>query len=257
VSAADDAPELAARRALACLDLTNLDEDCDEAAIEALCRRARTPHGDVAAVCIWPEFVAQAKRELANTSIRVATVVNFPEGDNPLEDSRAEAREALSDGADEIDFVVPWRMVAWGHPEAVAASVREIKDICGGATLKAILETGELKDPGLIRRAADEALAGGADFLKTSTGKVKVNATPEAAEILLQAIRDGGRDAGLKPAGGVRSTADAARYLELCDRVMGEGWATPARFRIGASGVLAALLATLDGAEAPEAGKGY
>ena len=164
---------------------------------------------------------------------------------------------ALADGADEIDFVVPWRMIAWGHPEAVAASVREIKDICGPATLKAILETGELKDPGLIRRAADEALAGGADFLKTSTGKVAVNATPEAAEILLAAIRDSGRDVGLKPAGGVRTTADAAVYLELCDRIMGAGWATPAHFRIGASGVLAALLATLDGAEAPPAGQGY
>jgi deoxyribose-phosphate aldolase len=256
VNAADEALRVA-RRALACLDLTNLDEGCDEAAIAALCRRARTPHGDVAAVCIWPEFVALAKRELANTPIRIATVVNFPDGDNPMEDARAEAREALGDGADEIDFVVPWRMIAWGHPEAVAASVRELKEICGPATLKAILETGELRDPGAIRRAADEALAGGADFLKTSTGKVKVNATPEAAEILLQAIRGSGRDAGLKPAGGVRTTADAAVYLDLCDRLMGEGWAVPARFRLGASGVLTALLATLDGAPAPAAGKGY
>jgi len=250
-------PRVTAARALACLDLTNLDAECDEAAITELCRRARTPHGPVAAVCIWPDFVAQAKAELANTPIRVATVVNFPDGSDALEETRAETREALSDGADEIDFVVPWRMVAWGHPEAIAASVREIKDICGPATLKAILETGELKDPGLIRRAADEALAGGADFLKTSTGKVEVNATPEAAEILLQAIRASGRDVGLKPAGGVRSTADAGVYLDLCDRVMGAGWATPARFRIGASGVLTALLATLDGVEAPLEGKGY
>ena len=135
--------------------------------------------------------------------------------------------------------------------------MREIREICGPATLKAILETGELADPALIRQAADAALAGGADFLKTSTGKVPVNATPEAAEILLRAILASGRDVGLKPAGGVRTTADAATYLALCDRLMGEGWATPARFRIGASGVLAALLATLDGAEAPAAGKGY
>ena len=246
-----------AQRALACLDLTNLDEGCDEAAVTELCRRARTRFGSVAAVCVWPDFVVQARQELANTGIRVATVVNFPGGDDPLEETRADTREALSDGADEIDFVVPWRMVGWGHPEAVAASVREIKDICGDATLKAILETGELEDPRLIRRAAEEAIAGGADFLKTSTGKVPVNATPEAAAILLEAIKDGGRDVGLKPAGGVRTTADAGAYLALCDRMMGEGWATPARFRIGASGLLTALLATLDGAEAPEARGGY
>jgi deoxyribose-phosphate aldolase len=246
-----------AARALACLDLTNLEEDCDEAAIEALCDRARTPHGDVAAVCIWPDFVAQARSALANTGVRIATVVNFPAGDDAIEDVRSEARLALGDGADEIDLVVPWRMIEWGHPEAVAATVREIKDICGPATLKAILETGELGDPVHIRRAADEALAGGADFLKTSTGKAKVNATPEAAEILLGAIRDSGRDAGLKPAGGVRTTADAALYLDLCDRMMGEAWTTPAHFRIGASGVLAALLATLDDARPPAAGEGY
>ena len=134
--------------------------------------------------------------------------------------------------------------------------MREIKAICGPATLKAILETGELRDPALVRQAADAALAGGADFLKTSTGKVPVNATPEAAEILLTAINASGRDVGLKPAGGVKTTADAATYLALCDRMMGEGWATPARFRIGASGVLTALLATLDGTAAPAAAQG-
>jgi len=115
----------------------------------------------------------------------------------------------------------------------------------------------ELADPGLIRAAAEAALAGGTDFLKTSTGKVKVNATPEAARILLEAIRAGGRDVGLKPAGGVRTTADAGVYLGLCDAVMGPGWATPEHFRIGASSVLAALLATLDGAGAAKpAGQG-
>jgi deoxyribose-phosphate aldolase len=246
-----------AARALACLDLTNLDDACDEAAITELCRRARTPHGPVAAVCVWPEFVEQARAELANSGIGVATVVNFPEGGEDLDEARAETRTARADGADEIDFVVPWRMIAAGHAEAIAASVREIKEICGAATLKAILETGELKDPALIRRAADEALAGGADFLKTSTGKAPVNATPEAAEILLQAIRDSGRDVGLKPAGGIRTVEDAGRYLELCDRIMGPGWVDPAHFRIGASSVLAALVATLDGAEALPAGQDY
>ena len=250
-------PRDIAARALACLDLTNLDDRCEPADVTELCRRARTPHGAVAAVCLWPRFVAQARNELAGSGVRIATVVNFPRGEDDLPEVRALTRRALADGADEIDLVVPWRELAAGRPEAVAPTVLEIKDICGAQPLKAILETGELKDPALIRRAADEALAGGADFLKTSTGKVAVNATPEAAAILLQAILDSGRDAGLKPAGGVRTTADAGVYLELCDRIMGPGWATPAHFRIGASGVLAALIATLDGAEAPAEARGY
>lgn len=246
-----------AARALACLDLTNLDEDCDAAAIGALCRRAATPHGEVAAVCIWPAFVAQAKSELAGSGIRIATVVNFPRGEDPIAATRGETAAALAAGADEIDFVVPWRALAEGRSEVVAGAVEAVREAAGAATLKAILETGELGDPARIRRAADEALEGGADFLKTSTGKVPVNATPEAARILLEAIRASGRPVGLKPAGGIRTTADAAVYLGLCDEMMGEGWAVPGRFRIGASGVLSALLATLDGAEAPDGARGY
>jgi deoxyribose-phosphate aldolase len=248
---------VAAARAIACLDLTNLDDDCDAASVAALCARAETPHGPVAAVCVWPAFAAQARAALAGSPIEVATVVNFPSGDAKIEDTRAETRDALAAGATEIDLVVPWRRLRDGHAGAVAASVRAIKDICGPVTLKAILETGELRDPALVRRAADEAIAGGADFLKTSTGKVPVNATPEAATVLLEAIRSSGSPVGLKASGGVRTTRDAAGYLELCDRIMGDGWATPARFRIGASGVLAALLATLDQGAVPASSGEY
>ena len=246
-----------AARALACLDLTNLEADCDAAAIDALCARAVTPHGAVAAVCVWPAFVAQAKRLLRDGPVRVATVVNFPAGTASVAEVVVETRSALADGADEIDLVVPWRALAEGRPEAVTEMVAGVREVCGPATLKTILETGELADPGLIRGAAEAALAGGADFLKTSTGKVKVNATPEAARILLEAIRASGRDVGLKPAGGVRTTADAGVYLGLCDAVMGPGWATPARFRIGASGVLTALLATLGGERSAVGGGDY
>ena len=243
MSAADLATT--ARRALVCLDLTNLQDDCDERAVADLCRRAQTPAGSAAAVCVWPRFVAQAKRALANTGIRVATVVNFPRGDADLDAVKTETRVALADGADEIDLVTPWRALAAGDGAAVAAMVREIRDVCAEATLKAILETGELKDPALIGLAAEAALDGGADFLKTSTGKVAVNATPEAAGILLAAIARRGGGAGLKVAGGVRTTEEAGVYLALCDQRMGAGWAGPRRFRFGASGLLDALLATL------------
>jgi deoxyribose-phosphate aldolase len=237
----------AAARALACLDLTNLDEDCDLAAVEDLCARARTPHGPIAAVCVWPEFVARARRDLARSGIRVAAVVNFPSGDGDLIEIREEVRSVVVDGADEIDLVVPWRALRAGRPQEIAATVLEVREVSGRALVKAILETGELADPTLIRRAAREALAGGADFLKTSTGKVPVNATPEAAAVLLEILASADRAAGLKVAGGVRTTADAAAYLGLCDQVMGAAWATPNRFRIGASSLLADLLATLDG----------
>lgn len=249
MTAASDLANVA-RRALVCLDLTNLQEDCDEAAIADLCRRAKTPEGSVAAVCIWPKFVPQAKGLLIHTGVRVATVVNFPGGDERVEAVKADTRDALGDGADEIDLVVPWREVAGGNAAAVAATVREIKDVCGDAPLKAILETGELADPVLIALAAEAALDGGADFLKTSTGKVRVNATPEAAEILLDAIARHGGTSGFKAAGGVHTTAEAAVYLALADRILGPGWAGPRRFRIGASGLLDALLATLKGDEA-------
>ena len=251
-------PREAARRALACLDLTNLDDGCDPAAISALCARARTARGPVAAVCVWPRFVAQCRAR--------ARRLRHPHrhgGELPLRRGAAQipprrrpqgARRGRRRDRPRRPLAPPRR-----RPRADA-----VTDPCARSARSAApppsrpsSRPASSSDPALIRQAADAALAGGPDFLKTSTGKVPVNATPEAAEILLRAILASGRDVGLKPAGGVRTTADAATYLALCDRLMGEGWATPARFRIGASGVLAALLATLDGAEAPTAGKGY
>ena len=238
----------AAARALACLDLTNLDEGCTAEDIHALCGRARTPHGPVAAVCVYPRFAAAAKERLEGTGIRVACVVNFPTGDRPVDFVQAMTADALAEGADELDVVVPWRALQAGNEAPVRDIVRAVRRAAPETVLKAILETGELRTPALITRAAEIAVAEGVDFLKTSTGKVPVNATPEAVERLLAIIKAAPRPVGLKVAGGVRTTEDAAGYLALSDGIMGEGWATPATFRIGASGVLAALIATLEGA---------
>ncbi len=243
----------AAARALACLDLTDLSDDADSAGVEALCRRADTRHGPVAAVCLWPRFVTEARGHLIGTGIRIATVVNFPTGAEPSEDVLALVERAREDGADEIDLVVPYRDLMEGQEETIPALVRRVKEAAGTAPVKAILETGVLGDEALIRKAAERALLGGADFLKTSTGKVPINATPVSGRILLEAIAADAADAGFKAAGGVRSTADAAVYLELADEIMGPDWATPARFRIGASGVLTPLLQTLDGQDSTEA----
>lgn len=251
-----------ARRAIGLLDLTNLDGDCTHEAIDALCERAVTPHGPVAAICIWPRFVSHARGRL-NGAIPIATVVNFPHGGTDVEITRVETVQALRDGAAEIDLVLPYEAFAEGDRAAAEAMVRAIRAVVPPApqgTLKVILETGELRDEEPIRDASRLAIAAGADFIKTSTGKVAVNATPETARIMLEEIAaaggEGGRTVGFKPAGGIRSTADAAEYLALADRIMGPRWAAPATFRFGASSVLADLLATLDGGTA-EVGEGY
>jgi deoxyribose-phosphate aldolase len=250
-----DVRELA-RALIASLDLTDLGDGCTDEDVAALCERAATSEGDVAAICIWPRFVGFAKGRL-KPGIRIATVVNFPDGAEDVEASVAEAERAVADGADEIDLVVAWRRIG-ADDGFVADQVAAVKEACGkNVRLKAILETGELGGPARIAAAARAALAGGAGFLKTSTGKVPVNATPEAAEILLRAIGDAGGTVGFKPAGGIRTFEDAKGYRDLANWICGDGYATPDRFRIGASGVLADLLAVAGGAARGHGGRGY
>ncbi|MEI2386226.1 deoxyribose-phosphate aldolase [Breoghania sp. JC706] len=254
-------PDLDARavaaRALPLLDLTDLNDDCDTAAIKRLCARAVTPHGNVAAVCIWPRFVGDAKVLLAGTKVRIATVVNFPGGDMDIAAIIEETQQAISDGADEIDLVMPYSTWLSGDRVVAESTIVRVRTACmPPVRLKVILETGRICDPGLIREASDMAIAAGADFIKTSTGKVPVNATLGAARIMLEAIRDAGQPVGFKPAGGIRTVEDAAAYLTLADEILGPGWVNPETFRFGASGVLDALLAALNG-EQLTAGGGY
>ncbi|MBZ0330923.1 deoxyribose-phosphate aldolase [Halomonas sp. ANAO-440] len=253
--------EQAARQALVLMDLTSLNDDDSDAIIRELCARANTPAGHPAAVCVYPRFIATAREALAEQGltgkVKVATVTNFPHGEADVERAAAETLAAIAAGADEVDVVFPYRALMAGDAEVGRELVAACKRECGDAVLKVILETGELKEAGLISRAGMLAIDGGADFLKTSTGKVAVNATLEAADLLLTTIKASGRDVGFKAAGGVRTAEDAAAYLQLAERVMGADWITPAHFRFGASGLLGSLLATLGTEEDKGSMEGY
>lgn len=235
--------------ALSLLDLTNLKDDCTDAQIVTLCARAQTPFGNSAAICIWPRFVARARAILGpDHPVKIATVVNFPNGDMEIADVAAETREAIADGADEIDLVIPYGKLRDGDEQAVTDMVAAIRAECHSPVLlKVILENGELKDSTLIKTAAHLAIDAGADFIKTSTGKVAVNATLETADIMLRAIRDSGRKVGFKSAGGIGSVDEASLYLSLAETIMAPDWAMPSTFRFGASGLLDDILAVLSG----------
>ena len=232
------------------LDLTELGDHATVDDVTALCTRAVGPHGKVAAVCVWPRHVAHAARQLAATGVRIATVVNFPSGNDDIDAVVELARAAQLDGADEIDLVLPYRaFLAGDHARGAAmiSAVRQAVAAGSGKTLKVILETGELVDLAVIRAAAELAIRHGADFIKTSTGKTPVSATLGATQVMLQAIHDLDPAVGLKPSGGIRTLAEAAAHLAQADTIMGPAWASPATFRFGASGLLTALEAAIDG----------
>ena len=238
-----------AAKALTCLDLTSLNLDDTPERIDALCDRALSPAPGIrihpAAVCIYPRFVAQARARVGASGIDVAAVANFPFGTASADDVVGEAVQAIADGANEIDVVFPFRAYLVGDHLAAGELVRMVADAChadaGPVTLKVILETGVLHDPETIKAAAAVAVANGADFLKTSTGKLEPAATPEAAAALLEVIaaaQRSGQQIGLKVAGGVKTVADAAIYLDMADKILKPDGAEPANFRFGASGLL-------------------
>jgi deoxyribose-phosphate aldolase len=249
-------PVQTARTALACLDLTSLNDADTPADIEALCRKAIGPtgRGPTAAVCVWPRFVAQARKALP-ANIAVAAVANFPDGGTDIDRAVRDTLEIVDAGGDEVDVVIPYRAL-----DSAPALLAAVRAACPQQRLKVILETGELADDGLIARACSIALDAGADFLKTSTGKVKVNATPHSAGLLLKAIaaREAaqpatGKRVGFKPAGGVRTVADAAVYIALVAQHLGAAAVSPQRLRIGASGLLGDIEAVLGGGSAASA----
>ncbi len=239
--------------ALILMDNTSLNDNDTPADIIKLVHSSKTAAGHTAAVCVYPRFVPVAQKtlkELGLTNVKVATVTNFPDGSDDIERAVRETREAVALGTDEVDVVFPYRALIAGNEQIGFDLVKATKDACGeGVLLKVIIETGELKTPELIRKASEIAIAAGADFIKTSTGKVPVNATPEAARIMLQVIKDSGRDIGFKPAGGVRTAKDAKEHLDIAAEIMGADWITPEHYRFGASSLLGNLLITLGLAE--------
>ncbi|QBH96754.1 deoxyribose-phosphate aldolase [Limnobaculum zhutongyuii] len=249
-----------ARQALNLMDLTSLNDNDTTEVINKLCQNAKTAHGHPAAVCVYPAFIADARRALSEqgiSKVQIATVTNFPTGAADVALAEGETKAAIAAGADEVDVVFPWRALQTGDTQIGYDLVAACKAACGDKLLKVIIESGELKTPELIRQASLIAIDAGADFIKTSTGKVSINATPEAAEIMLGVIAEKGGRCGFKAAGGVRSAEEAQVYLAIAARLLGEAWITPAHFRFGASSLLASLLATLDDKQSAISQNGY
>jgi deoxyribose-phosphate aldolase len=252
---APGADELAnARVTLACLDLTSLNDDDDARAIDVLCRRAVTPWGRAAAVCVWPSFAAQA-RALLPREVAVAAVANFPDGALDPDRALADTQTIVDGGGDEVDLVLPWRAMQDGQHAEAARLVAQVRQACIGKRLKLIIESGELRSAHAIAQACAIGLDNGADFLKTSTGKSAHGASLPAARQMMAAIAVHRRGAavGFKAAGGIRTVADAAGYIMLARQILGPGAAKPTRLRFGASGLLGDIERVLSGSSGPAA----
>jgi deoxyribose-phosphate aldolase len=236
--------KISPRKLIPFLDLTCLNENDTPKDIVELCQKATTPLGHVAAICVYPQFVSKAHHLLAGKSISVATVVNFPSGNETLSFVATQITEAIANGADEIDAVMPYQTLKEGRIEAVKEFLSLCRQLCDNSILlKIILETSELNNHDLIASATELAIEGGADFIKTSTGKKPVGATPSAAREILNVIKnDKKRRIGFKVSGGVRTIEDAMTYVDLVSEVLGNSWLNPQTFRIGASQLLDNIL---------------
>lgn len=234
--------------AIRCLDLTSLGGLETPEEIEALCSKGVRPDPrdptipGVAAVVVYPAYVAVAAGQLEGTSVKVASVAGFPSGTEPIEEQVEEIRGAVASGADEIDIVLNRPAFLSGRRDQAAEEIMRSKEAAGSAPLKVILETGELRTKAAIREASMLAMSAGAEFLKTSTGKVGIGATVPAARTMMEAARDfhqqTERAVGIKVSGGIRQAEQALRYMVMLEEILGRDWLTPDRFRIGASSLL-------------------
>jgi deoxyribose-phosphate aldolase len=234
------------KMAISMMDLTTLEGKDTPGKVAFLCRKAMQlmePNYEVppcAAVCVYPNLVRAAKRFLGDSGVKVASVATaFPTGQMPLKSKLQEVRSAVREGADEIDMVIDRGQFLAGNHNRVSDEIAATKEACGTAHLKVILETGELQTYDNIRIASDLAMRAGADFIKTSTGKITPAATMPVTLVMLEAIRDyfyeTGIRIGMKPAGGIKTAKQALAYLVMVKETLGDDWLTPDLFRFGAS----------------------
>jgi deoxyribose-phosphate aldolase len=232
------------------IDLTSLGESDTPEMIDTLCKKAVTPAGHVAALCIYPHFVPQVSKLIKTPAIKIATVVNFPAGRDAIDNVVNVIKTSLQAGATEIDVVFPYERYLTGDRMGAQAFIRQCRTACADeVSLKVILETGAIPDLEMLLEISQDVILAGADFLKTSTGKAATGATLEAAAVMLLAIKglqpNIKRILGFKASGGIRHLIDAAQYIELARQIMGRDWVSPATFRLGASQLLDVLLDTL------------
>ena len=258
-AAANQNPEVY-KLCLSAIDLTTLSCCDSEESVAAMARRAAEfemdyPHlQNVASICVYPPFVETVGLNIDGTSLRITSVAGgFPSSQTFLEVKMLEVAMAIENGADEVDVVLNAGKILTGAYDEAANEIEVLREESEGATLKVILETGALKSPELIYNASLLSMAAGADFIKTSTGKIDVSATPEAAIVMCKAIgeyyRKTGRKVGFKAAGGVRTAEDAALYYTIVKEILGEEWLTTELFRIGASSAANNILSAIEGKE--------
>ena len=235
-----------------CLDLTSLEGQETEADILKLCQKAETSIGRVAAICIYPQFLNFAKAHVP-TRVKLATVINFPNGSGSDREVLAEVKAALALGAEELDVVIPYHEVLQGHVHHSVELIEKVAAIAEGRSIKVILETGMIADARLIFRVSELLLGHGADFLKTSTGKVPIGATEEAVQAMLKALalhaQKTGNIKGLKVSGGVRTVAQAKHFMDLAETYFGASYLVPKTFRLGASSLLDRIVAEITPSE--------
>jgi deoxyribose-phosphate aldolase len=239
------------------MDLTTLEGKDTPGKVRQMCQKALVPLdrdpsiGPVAAVCVYPNLVPVAKKALAGSKVKVASVATaFPSGQSPLPVKLEDVRRAVELGADEIDMVIDRGAMLAGDYRKVFDEIAATKEACGHAHLKVILETGELGSLDVVRKASEIGIAAGGDFIKTSTGKIVPAATPQVTLVMLEAIRDHyaatGRRIGMKPAGGIRTAKQSLHYLVILKETLGDAWLTPDLFRFGASTLLNDVLMQIE-----------
>lgn len=242
--------------ALNMIDLTTLEGKDTAGKVKQMCYKAMHPHDElpglptVAAVCVYPTFVGLAKKSLGNSGVKVASVATaFPSGQSTREIKIKDTKFAVSEGADEVDMVISRGEFLSGNYNYVFDEIAQVKEACGAARLKVILETGELSTLDNVRRASEIAMRAGADFIKTSTGKIQPAATQPVTLVMLEAIRDyyyeTGIMIGMKPAGGISTAKGALNYLVMVKETLGNAWMSNHWFRFGASSLANDILMQL------------